>query len=285
MLVRVYCRVPLTSLLPTWHLFLTVIPVYTLMMANYAVVLETQQALETTIQKRFADLESQLKNSTSQSGMTLNRLHEEVSDFKTHIWAILNLLRQQIYEISRIVEVGEMRHRKKYLLVSGVPENIDGSLPVHIAKLFNDKLGLRDIASHKFVSCHRLGASSDGKCRPVLVRFVDPSDRIAIWKKKTAFKGSPYVVSEFLTRARQALFMQARQQFGMRNCWTADGIIIVKSSDGSKRRIFTEEDLNGIANKDEQQDNDRPATRSPSPTAGNHSNHTTRPKRVVKHKK
>ncbi|XP_072934810.1 uncharacterized protein [Epargyreus clarus] len=182
-------------------------------MANYNAVMETQQALEANLMQKFADLESQLKASAPRSGITLHRLQEEISDFKTHVWTILNLLRHQIGEIARTVEVGEMRHRRKYLLVSGVSEDLEESLPEFIAKLFHDKLGVCGFTSNKFKGCHRLGTVSDGKCRPVLVRFADSADRSSVWRKKTAFKGTPYVLSEFLTRKRQSLFIQARQRF------------------------------------------------------------------------
>lgn len=217
--------------------------------------------------KKFADLESQLKASSApRSGLTLQRLQEEISEFKTHVWSILNLLRQQISEIARSVEVSEMRHRRKYLLVSGIPEDIE-ELPVYVAKLFNSKLGVPDISCDKLNICHRLGILSEGKCRPVLVRFSEYSDKSSVWKKKTAFKGTSYVVSEFLTRRRQSLFLQARQHFGMKNCWTADGIIMVKLSDGSRHRIFEEEDLKGIiASASDLRDAQvQPGTRSPSP--------------------
>lgn len=255
------------------------------MMANYNAVMETQQALEANLMKKFADLESQLKAAAPRSGITLHRLQEEISDFKTHVWTILNLLRHQISEIAKTVEVSEMRHRRKYLLISGVPEDLEGSLPEFIAKLFHDKLDICDFASNKFKGCHRLGKISDGKCRPVLVRFADSSDRSSVWRKKTAFKGTPYVLSEFLTRQRQSLFMQARERFGMRNCWTADGNIIVKLPDGSKRRVFMEDDFKDIPLSEKTDDRNQPGSRSPSPAPAAHSDQLIKPKRAVRYKK
>lgn len=235
--------------------------------------------------KKFADLESQLKASSApRSGLTLHRLQEEISEFKTHVWSILNLLRQQISEIARIVEVGEMRHRRKYLLVSGIPEDVE-ELPVYVAQLFNNKLGIPDITCDKFKICHRLGALSEGKCRPVLVRFSDYSTKSSVWKKKTALKGTSFVVSEFLTRRRQSLFLQARQRFGMKNCWTADGIIMVKLSDGSRHRIFEEKDFKGIIALacDLHDAQEQPGTRSPSPAPA--ADQHLKSKRAARYKK
>lgn len=255
-------------------------------MANYNAVMETQQALEANLMKKFADLESQLKASAPRSGITLHRLQEEISEFKTHVWTILNLLRHQIAEIAKTVEVSEMRHRRKYLLINGVSEDIAESLPESVAKLFEDKLGICGFSSNKFKACHRLGTVSDsGKCRPVLVRFADSSDRSLVWRKKTSFKGTPYVLSEFLTRQRQALFVQARQLFGMRNCWTADGAIIVKLADGSKRRVLTEDDLKDIPSPEKPDDCNKPSSQSTSPVPAAHSDQQLKSKRAARYKK
>ncbi|XP_028174356.1 uncharacterized protein LOC114362963 [Ostrinia furnacalis] len=102
---------------------------------------------------------------------------------------------------------------------------------------------MRDLTASQFSACHRLGTASKDRTRPILVRFADHPTKTAVWRKKTALKGTPTVLSEFLTRRRQQLFIEARKRFGITNCWTLDGNIYAKLPDGTRRHIHSEGDL------------------------------------------
>lgn len=195
--------------------------------------------------KRITDFESALKSASPQSN-TVEQLREDFHNFKEQIWSIIILLRQQISELNNTVDNLEMRYRRKYLLIGGVPEEPQQNLSTTVLSILKNKLGLGAVTSSDITDCHRLGKPTDKRIRPVLVRFANVSLKSEAWKKKTHFKGTPYVLSEFLTRRRQSLFMITRKRFGISNCWTRDGVIIVKLPDGRYKKIDTEEELSQL---------------------------------------
>ncbi|CAH0403151.1 unnamed protein product [Chilo suppressalis] len=111
-------------------------------MANIAKVLKTQQALETKLLLRMNELEGKW-NSTPQSkdDGSLTQLRQEFRDFKSEVWAVLMLLRDQVSQLLKPIDDIEMRHRKKYLLVGGIPETIE-DLNKFIICLLNSKMDL-----------------------------------------------------------------------------------------------------------------------------------------------
>lgn len=251
-------------------------------MANFNEVMETQRSLEATLLKRMNEFEIQLQTTAPHTSNSVTHLTEEFSEFKSQVWSLLKLLRQQIAGLATAIDVIEMRHRRKYLLFSGVSEDIKDELPDFIAKLIRDKLGMPHSTLENLRKCHRLGRHSGEKPRPVLVRYADQSLRAEIWRKKVAFKGTPYTVSEFLTRHRQSLFLQARQRFGMKRCWTMDGNVIVKLKDGSRRRLLRDSDLSELAGTE---DEERPAKQMASQTTAASPERPTKIKRAARVKK
>ncbi|XP_059052736.1 uncharacterized protein LOC131847235 [Achroia grisella] len=213
-------------------------------MANYTQILETQHALEVTLEKKLCEFEKKYMQSNTTSGSSISSLPEEFQDFKTEVSTVLNLLRQQISALVGVMDTIEMRHRRKYLLIGGITEDIKADeLVTFTSELIQDKLHLPEVTADKIAVCHRLGKLNTEKSRPILIRFTDFSIKAKVWKQKTNFKGTSHTVSEFLTRRKQSLFLQARKHFGMRKCWTMDGNILVLMPDGSRRRLHNEEDL------------------------------------------
>ncbi|KOB57407.1 Uncharacterized protein OBRU01_25734, partial [Operophtera brumata] len=71
-----------------------------------------------------------------------------------------------------------------------------------------------------------------------------------IWLEKKRLKSSPTVISEFLTKTRQAIFSTARRShFGIRSCWTRDGAVFVKLPNDDRKRIASMEELDLLMNK------------------------------------
>lgn len=111
----------------------------------------------------------------------------------------------------------------------------------------------RDILSNETASCHSyqvpwlfviiIGSYNFKLPRPILLRFKDIAMRKLVWRAKTKLKGTSYVLSEFLTRQRQATFAAARKLFGVRSVWTVDGNINIKLPDGKRRRVLSHEDV------------------------------------------
>ncbi|XP_028162224.1 uncharacterized protein LOC114354165 [Ostrinia furnacalis] len=210
-------------------------------MATLSDVQQLQSSLEASLHQRMSDFESQLKTSAEPSSLV--RLYEEFRAFKETVHGILQLLRKQICELSKVTDALEMRHRRKCLLFGGIAEDPKEQTTAVISDILCERFDMKDISSSTFAACHRLGSASKGRTRPILVRFVDHSIKSAVWRKKTVLKGTSTVLSEFLTRPRQELFMEARKRFGITNCWTLDGNIYAKLPGGMRRQIHNVQDL------------------------------------------
>ncbi|KAM3962747.1 uncharacterized protein ACR2FA_003130 [Aphomia sociella] len=214
-------------------------------MANIAEVAATQKTLEVTLLGKMAAFEDKLKAVTPQSA-DVAQLSSEFHEFKSSLIIIFQLLRLQIADLSQSIDRIETRHRQKFLLLGGVPESNDLNLDAVVATLLNKHLGMSEIGTTDIISCHRLGTMSEGRCRPIVFQLANPTLRLSIWNNKTKLKGTSFVISEFLTRRRQSLFLEARRRLGMKNVWTLHGQIYAKDVSGVRHRISTTDELDGI---------------------------------------
>lgn len=224
-------------------------------MALLADLKSSQAELEAQLSRRMAVFEEQLK-ATSPPTESLSKLAGDFYSFRDLVWGLLKSMRRQIEDCGNTIDALEMRHRRKALLFSGIPESVD-NVSEAVVDVIQSKLEIGDIDASQIVLCHRLGDKPDKRCRPVLVRFSTYSLKSTIWKKKSLLKGSSISISEFLTKMRQATFIKARSHFGMRECWTSDGVITVKLGDGTRRKVNTHEELQELIQ------------RFPKPTASN----------------
>ncbi|XP_059059679.1 uncharacterized protein LOC131852941 [Achroia grisella] len=214
-------------------------------MSNFADLASTQKTLESTLLKMMAGFEGKLQAISPQTTTDIEQLSKEFHDFKSYTHQVLSLLRQQITYLVHTTDEIEMRHRRKYLLLGGVPESSD-SLTTVVATICKDQLELSDVRPSDISSCHRLGTVIEGKCRPLVFRTANPALGTLIWKNKTKLKGTKFVISEFLTRRRQELFLEARKRLGMKNVWTLSGNIYTKDPAGGRCRIHNIDDLDAI---------------------------------------
>lgn len=236
-------------------------------MANLEDVLEAQRSIEATLLKKMGDFEAQLSASAPQASVTpnsrsLSRLEEGFHNFKAEVISILSLLRQQVISLTKVIDIIETRHRRKAILVNGVPEDVKNNLCGSVCTILQDKLHLPTVIPEKVTACHRIGTLIEGKCRPVLIRFAEVSLKTAIWDKKSGLKGSSYSIAEFLTRHRQNIFLRARKRFGMQRCWTLNGNVVVRLKDGTRQRIFSEQDLAGLAEAEDEPQAVEPSART-----------------------
>ncbi|XP_059059299.1 uncharacterized protein LOC131852624 [Achroia grisella] len=217
-------------------------------MANLEDIAETQRSLEVTLFQRMQEFEVQLKASkegSSQQG-SISDISRAFLSFKEQAWGIFNILQKQIEELTNSVDGIEMRHRRKSLLLNGVPENTEENVTATALDIIHKNLKLTDIKAADIRECHRLGSVNANRTRPVLIKFSDVSCKSAVWKNKTMLKGSCYVLAEFLTRRRQSLFIAARKHFGIRKVWTMDGIITVQMPNGNRSRISSSKELENL---------------------------------------
>ena len=93
--------------------------------------------------------------------------------------------------------------------------------------------------------CHRLGTSTT-KPRSILVRFRELEQRRLVWDTKTSLRESGIIISEFLTKSRHDVFMAARKHFGVKNCWTTDGKIVILLPDKTRKKVEVHSELQSV---------------------------------------
>lgn len=177
---------------------------------------------------------------TSASPLGIATLSEEFSRCQDFVRSTMDIYNKQLSIIAAQLDGQEMKSRVKSLLLHGISEKEKEDTD----QLIEDTLVSRlDIKTTYFVS-KRLGPKRPNKTRPILVYF---DTRRAIWNSKTKLKGSGITMSEFLTKSRHAVFVEARKRFDVRRCWTTEGRIVVLKDNGSRVLLDTMEDLLAVA--------------------------------------
>lgn len=176
----------------------------------------------------------------------LAALTSEFMTFKSFVLDAFKSFQCQIQALIDNMDQMEMHSRRKFLMLHGVPEQSNEELCRVIPDLLVNKLQLSDFSSDSINSINRIGHSSPGKCRPILLKFRDVTVKNKIWYAKSSFKGTGYTLSEFLTKNRHKIFMSARERFGVSRCWTRNGNIVVCGPDGSRHHVRNMIDVNAI---------------------------------------
>lgn len=161
--------------------------------------------------------------------------------------------------------------RKKVLLFHGIPEKPNEKIHEAVLNVITTLMKIPDITPQHIKVCHRLG-SSQGKTRPTLVRFFSMEQRHMVWDSKTSLKGSGITLSEFLTKARHRVFTSARKHFGIKNCWTLEGKIVILTPDHHRMKIECKSELDLLMTKFPSistVEMDKPRSTEPSPVSKN----------------
>lgn len=208
-------------------------------------IASAQRSLEDIFTRKMGELEAQIQCGGPAKD-TVARVAEEFRTFRELVFSMLSLLRRQISECAKQTDGLETKHRRKALIFQGVAEVHGEVSSTVILDVINRKLALKSISASSIKVCHRLGVANKDHHRPILVKFSTYEDKSAVWKAKTGLKGSSISIKEFLTRTRQTIFGKARLHFGMRACWTQDGVIVLKAPDGSKHKITSFDELSPL---------------------------------------
>ncbi|CAG9790355.1 unnamed protein product [Diatraea saccharalis] len=193
-----------------------------------------------------SNVESQLQdnqNLVQMDQLFSCRKRTDFSSFKTFVWKSLGIIKSQIELLALGVDHLDTHSRRKVLLFHGIREDKDEVVISKIGAVLNNQMQMVELSSDTIETCHRLGAKKKDVSQPILVRFTTMKHRMAVWNRKTQLKGSNVTLSEFLTKARQDIFVAARKHFGRKKCWSTEGTIIVLLSDGTKRKIFSNSEL------------------------------------------
>ncbi|KAL4718186.1 hypothetical protein ACJJTC_008207 [Scirpophaga incertulas] len=90
-------------------------------MAHLEGILEGQKSLEEKVNKKMEELQQQLLNAGPHKD-TVAKVAEEFRTFRELIFNMIGLLRNQIEECVKHIELFENRHRQRALVFMGIPE-------------------------------------------------------------------------------------------------------------------------------------------------------------------
>lgn len=205
-------------------------------------------AMAEMFNSKMDKFQKDLHKSSTSSPVSPASLASEFDTFKAFIISALDTLQRQVEFLGREIDRQEMRRRRKMLLFHGVSEEKTEDLTSRVVGLVADRLLVSNFSSSSIKSSYRLGQSSNNKPRPIVVKFSDISVRDKVWFAKTKLKGSGITQSEFLTKSRHDVFLEARSRFGINKCWTRDGYIHILAPDGSRHKVECFSELNCITN-------------------------------------
>ncbi|XP_052756631.1 uncharacterized protein LOC128201983 [Galleria mellonella] len=209
----------------------------------------TMAALMEHFNKKMAEFQNELQTQKeSTTPTTISSLESNFKVFQKFVNIALTSLQQQMELLTRQQDQMEMRSRRKMLLFHGIPESQRESVSQVISKIIVEKLDISDFSADQIGQSRRLGLFKKEKSRPILVKFRDLEMRNEVWYSKTKLKGCGITVSEFLTAVRHEAFLAARQHFGIKKCWTHDGVVIITGTDGTRHRITSMSEINKLVN-------------------------------------
>lgn len=218
-------------------------------------LVKSMDELSSMFNTRMAEFEKNLQQPGSVApNPTVKALAAEFYTFKTFVWKSLGLLKSQVELVANGLDRLETQSRRKILLFHGIKEDKDEDALKKIMKILTSQMKLSDLKPDTIESCHRLGVKKES-ARPILVRFTNMQARSIAWKAKTMLKGTKTTVTEFLTKTRQDIFVAARSHFGMKKCWSADGIIVILLPDKSRVKVTSLSELKNLMTQHSKTDN------------------------------
>ncbi|KAB0798056.1 hypothetical protein PPYR_09049 [Photinus pyralis] len=210
------------------------------------------QSVEDTFVNTMNQYESKLENALTGTSSThsqpseIMQLAVELKKFKAELMQYVAALKETLIEMDQRLDNQEAYSRKNCLIFHGIAELEEDVCSVMLT-FFKERLGLANIGMNNIDNCHRLGSKSTPKSkhrdRPIIVKFTTYIVRHSVWGNKKMLKGTRYVISESLTKKRLEMYKKAQEIFSRRSTWTQDGRICVLLSNGKKKTITCEPDL------------------------------------------
>ena len=118
-------------------------------------------------------------------------------------------------ELSRVclkANDNEQYSRRYNVRIFGCVEEEGESCSQKVTNLCRDKLELTDFTVDKIDRCHRVGKlRTGGKPRAIIVRLKSYEAKRLLMHVKKKLKGTPYFISEDLTKLNQHLYFTARK--------------------------------------------------------------------------
>lgn len=162
----------------------------------------------------------------------IKALSKKVSDLENTLYK----KNEEIAHAQGSINDLEQYSRRNCLRVFGIEETPGENVNTVVMNLFKNNLRV-DVSTDEIDRCHRIGKSSTGKHRPIIIKFTRYTTRAMVFQKKKNLKGSRIIIREDLTKNNLLLLNEAVKSCGSRNVWTKDGNIFCKNDKGDIKRV------------------------------------------------
>ena len=197
-------------------------------------------AITEAMNKCLAQYVEPLQDEVKSLKVSVGKLEEELGKAKLVVEPLeekILILERKVADMScDLSRVGlkandnEQYSRRYNVRVFGCVEEESEKCSEKLVNLCRDKLELDDFSVDKIDRCHRVGKlRSGGKPRAIIVRLKSYEAMRSVMHAKKKLKGTPYFISEDLTRLNQHLYLTARKDcLNVSSVWSMDGKIFVK---------------------------------------------------------
>ena len=133
-----------------------------------------------------------MKKESEKERQDLKEEVEEVYRYTDEIYTThedeTNTLKRKVKDQERLIERQEIYSRRENVILKGVRESENENVLDSVVKIMNIDENEHKVEPADFQRVHRLGKPMQGKTRPVIVRFVNFSKKLAVLKSKQAIK-------------------------------------------------------------------------------------------------
>jgi hypothetical protein len=196
--------------------------------------------------------EASSANITDISG-NINKLEKQMYDLGAEFKQKLGELSRYISDLSSRIDDLDQSRRNKWIVIQGLSEVNEVSPDETVWKMVKEKLEINlpddnKVRNHVFDEAYRMGKPRSGAeivkfgPRPILVKFSFKYQMQAVMRAKKKLKNTKIFISESLTPVRLDLLKKAREKFGPRNVWSANGHILV-NREGTISRLKSLDDI------------------------------------------
>ena len=194
--------------------------------------------LEKMVKDKFCELDRRLKSlekSVSDIDLATNAVKASVSEIKGTIDNHNETLAQASLG-NQLIFFGL---EEDVTTNTVIKENVENKLMELCAQKFPGiPLDASDI-----VFARRIGRKVSNLPRPTVVTLSNLRVRSQILKNRKQLKGSRMSVTECLTKTKRELFAYAKTEFGLKNVWTTDGNVMVKTGPTSARKVSNKDEI------------------------------------------
>ena len=132
----------------------------------------------------------------------------------------------------------EQYSRRNNLRIFGLHQSDKNEDSISIVHAFiTDKLKITNIKKEELAAAHRLGQSRQNAPPPMIVRFHTRDSRMTVLKNRKSLKGTPYVITEDLTKPNVNLLNRARTHPRIDSVWSWNWKCWALGKNGNKIRL------------------------------------------------